>query len=287
MNLKKWRLSDIFYLLPGFSIYSIFFLIPIGICLYYSFTNWNGISDSYRFVGLDNFKLLFDDRFFIEALQTTLWMTLLFTLTVNVAGILIAAMLNNRSRAAKYSKTLFFIPAILSSVVVSFIWSYMTQTNGGIINLLLELVNIPPVDMFKTPLTITFMLSFVISWAAIGFYMTIYDTSIKSIPEELYEAAKVDGAGVVRQFFRITLPLLVPGITISSVFAIIFTLKQYDFVKIMTPGNVQTIAVYAVEQAFSYNMIGYSSAIVLALFVMIVIISGLQIFILRKYKVEM
>lgn len=162
----------------------------------------------------------------------------------------------------------------------------MTQTNGGIINYLFSLVNIPAFDFYKTTMRTTHLVSGVIIWGALGFYTTVYDATLKTIPEELYEAGKVDGANALQRFFRITIPLLTPGITINTILAVTWGLKQYDFVKIMTPGSIQTIAVNAVERAFDYNRLAYASAIVLVLFFASAIISFIQIYLVKKVEVE-
>lgn len=261
-------------------------VIPILLTFYYSFTNWNGINSSYQFVGLKNFTHLLNDRSFTDAIKTTLIITITTAFFLNVIAIGLAAILDGVGKVYRIGKAGLFIPAILSSVVVSFLWSYMTQTNGGIINYILGIFNIQSYDFYKTTLRTTYLVSGVIVWAALGFYTTVYDATLKTIPEELYEAGRVDGANAFQRFFRITLPLLTPGITINSILAVTWGLKQYDFVKIMTPGSIQTIAVNAVERAFDYNRLAYASAIVLVLFFAIAIISFIQIYLVKKVEVE-
>lgn len=286
MTTKDKKITDTLFMVPGLLIYMVFMVIPIVLTLYYSFTNWDGIRASYDFVGFKNFGYLLKDRSFIAAIKTTLIITITTAVALNVFGILFAVILDGVGRVYKVGKSGIFIPAILSSVVVSFLWSYMTQTRGGIINMMLEFVHLPPYDFYQTNLTTTFMVSGVIIWGALGFYTTVYDATLKTIPAELYEAAKVDGANVLQTFRRITLPLLTPGITINSILAVVWGLKQYDFVKIMTPGTIQTIAVNAVERAFDYNRLAYASAIVLVLFIAVALITMFQLFIVKKVEVD-
>ena len=132
----------------------------------------------------------------------------------------------------------------------------------------------------------TIMVSLVIAWAALGFYTTVYIANINNISEEIYEAAKIDGASPKKIFFSITVPLLQPAIIINVTTAIIWGLKQYDFVKVMIPGTVQTVAVYAVERAFEYNMFGYSSAIIVTLLIFTLLISALQIQVNRYKEID-
>jgi len=223
---------------------------------------------------------------FFAALKVTLIITITSTLLVNVLGIALAVALDKIGRTYDFCKSAFFLPAILSSVVVSFIWSYMMQADGGIINYILGSIGLPAVNFYKSQLSTVLTVSVVISWAALGFYSTVYDATLKTIPDELYEACRVDGAGAFRRFFHVTLPLLTPGITINTILVVTWGLKQYDFVKVMTPNTIRTIAINAVERAFDYNMLGYSSAIALILFFLIVIVSLFQINFMKKHEVE-
>lgn len=261
-------------------------IVPIIYCFYFSMTNWNGFTDTWKFIGVENFINIFFDRGFKEAFTVTLIITIGTTLLQNIFGILFAVWMNKKDRLNSICRTVLFIPAILSSVVVSFIWSYMTQGNGGIINTVMGIFNLGPFDFFKNTLVTTLTVTFTISWAALGFYITVYTAALKTIPKELYEAASIDGAGKLNCFRRITLPLLTPGLTIGIMFSMISGLRQYDFVKIMTPQTIETVAVNAVSRMTEYNMFGYSAAIVLVLFVFILIVSVLQRVALRKLEVD-
>lgn len=280
------NLENTLFLLPATLISVLFLIVPLLVCFYYSVTNYDGFTSKYHFVALSNFKNIITDDTFISSLKTTLIMTIFSVIFVNVVGILLATWMDNKNRAYKFSKSLIFIPCILSSVVVSFMWSYMTQMNGGIINTIMGFFHAPPIDFFTSQFSITMMVSFIINWAALGFYITIYDATLKTIPQEIYEASKVDGASSFKKFFYITLPLLTPGIRICTIFSIIGGLKQYDFVKIITPKQIYTMTVYAVEKAFDFNMFGYASAIVLVLFIFIILISILQLFLMKKFEVH-
>ena len=278
--------DNILFLTPGTIIYVLFMIVPILVCFYYSLTNWNGISSTYKFIGLKNFKNILTDSSFWDAVKVTFILTLVSTILQNVFGIFFAVWLNQKEKVYGFCKTIMFLPAILSSVVVSFIWSYMTQGNGGILNTILGYFGIAPLDYFSNDFVTTLTVTFVISWAALGFYITVYDASLKTIPEELYESAKIDGVNSITQFFYITLPMLMPGITISTIFSLIAGMRQYDFVKIMTPLTIETVAVNAISRMTEYNMFGYSVAIVLVLFVVIALISVLQRVLLKSKEVE-
>ena len=289
-ELKHNKLQDFLLVAPGYLIYTVFMIIPLGLCFFYSFTNWDGISKNYKMIGFRNFERLFQDASFFNALKVTLIITVITVLIYNVLGVFLAVVLNKRNRVCAFAKSAVFVPTVLSSVVVAFIWSYIMQTDGGVINVILGLFGIPPVDFYATPTTTIVMISVIISWNGLGLFLVIYVATLNTIPQDVMEAAEVDGANGVQRFFRITLPLMMPGITINSVLSLAGGLKQYDHVKVITGGGpggaTQTITLLSVEKAFGYNRRGYSSAIILVLFVMIVIVSVIQISITKKREVE-
>ncbi len=288
--MKHNKLHDVLLAAPGFMVYTVFMIIPLGLCFFYSFTNWDGISKNYKIIGFRNFERLFQDASFYSALKVTLVITVITVLIYNVLGVLLAVLLNRKSRACAFAKSAIFVPTVLSSVVVAFIWSYVMQTDGGVINTILGFFGIPPVNFYDSPMHTIVMISIIISWNGLGLFLVIYVATLNTIPPELMEAAEVDGASGVQRFFRITLPLMMPGITINSVLSIAGGLKQYDHVKVITGGGpggaTQTITLLSVERAFAYNRRGYSSAIILVLFVLIVIVSVIQISITKKREVK-
>ena len=288
--MKHSTLQDSFFLAPGFLVYGVFMVVPLLMSFFYSFTNWDGISPSYKIVGLKNFVNVFQDAEFYNALKVTLIITLITALIYNVLGILLAAVLDGGGFVSSFSKSAIFVPTILSSVVVAFIWSYMVQTDGGVINTLLQFLGFDNVDFYATPMRTILMISVIIAWNGLGLFLIIYVAALNTIPQEIYEAAKVDGANWKARFFKITLPLLMPGITVNSILSVAGGLKQYDHVKVITGGGpggaTQTVTLYAVEKAFEYNRRGYSSAIVLILFLLIVVLSVLQLRVSKKYEVE-
>ena len=288
--MKHNKLHDFLLVAPGYLIYTIFMIIPLGMCFFYSFTNWDGISKNYKMIGLKNFLRLFADADFYNALKVTLIITVITVLIYNVLGVLLAVLLNRKSRACAFAKSAVFVPTVLSSVVVAFIWSYIMQTDGGGINTVLGVFGIAPYDVYATPLRTIVMISVIIAWNGLGLFLVIYVATLNTIPTELMEAAEVDGASGVQRFFKITLPLMMPGITINSILSMAGGLKQYDHVKVITGGGpggaTQTITLLSVEKAFEYNRRGYSSAIILVLFVMIVIVSAIQLSITKRREVK-
>jgi ABC-type sugar transport system permease subunit len=288
--MKHSKLYDTLFLAPGFLIYIIFMIVPVIMCFFYSFTNWDGISTTYRIIGLKNFVNLFQDASFFEALKVTVIIMVLTTLIYNVFGIILATLLNDKGKLLGISRSAIFIPTVMSSVVVAFIWSYMVQTNGGVINSIIGMFGGRAIDFYDTPMTTILVISGIICWNSLGFFVVIYISTLSTIPQEIYEASRVDGAGWFYRFRHITLPLLAPGITINCILAVAGGLKQYDHVKVITGGGpggaTQTVTLFGVEKAFEYNRRGYSSAAIIVLFVIIVILSIVQLSISRRHEVE-
>ena len=288
--MKHNKLHDLILVAPGYLIYIVFMIIPLGMTLFYSFTNWDGISKNYKMIGFKNFVRLFSDASFYNALKVTLVIMVITVLIYNVLGVLLAVLLNHKNRICAFTKSAVFVPTVLSSVVVAFIWSYIMQTDGGVINTVLGLVGFPPVDFYATPMTTIVMISVIISWNGLGLFLVIYVATLNTIPVELMEAAEVDGANGWQRFSKITLPLMMPGITINSILSMAGGLKQYDHVKVITGGgpggSTQTITLLAVEKAFNYNRRGYSSAIILVLFAMIVVVTAIQLSITKRREVK-
>ena len=288
--MKHNKLHDFLLVTPGYLIYTVFMIVPLGMTMFYSFTNWDGISKKFKMIGFKNFVRLFSDAQFFNALKVTLIITLITVLIYNILGVFLAVVLNRKNRICAFTKSAVFVPTVLSSVVVAFIWSYIMQTDGGVINTILALFGIAPVNFYKTPLDTIVMISVIISWNGLGLFLVIYVATLNTIPTELMEAAEVDGASGAQRFFRITLPLMMPGITINSILSIAGGLKQYDHVKVITGGGpggaTQTITLMSVEKAFEYNRRGYSSAIILVLFILIVIVSAIQLSITKRREVK-
>lgn len=288
--MKHNKLYDTLFLAPGFLIYIVFMIIPVIMCFYYSFTNWDGFSATYRLIGVKNFADLYRDASFFNALKVTVIIMVLTTLIYNVLGIILAALLNDKGKLLGFSRSAIFIPTVMSSVVVAFIWSYMVQTDGGVINSIIEIFGGRAVDFYDTPMTTILVISGIICWNSLGFFVVIYISTLSTIPQEIYEASKVDGANWFYRFRHITLPLIAPGITINSILAVAGGLKQYDHVKVITGGGpggaTQTVTLFGVEKAFEYNRRGYSSAAIIILFVIIVILSIIQLSISKRHEVE-
>ena len=274
--------------LPGFIIFTIGLIIPLILSFRYSLTSWDGMSVEKTFVGLQNYIDLFHEKNF----RSAWWFTILFTIgnTViqNAAALLLAVALDSGIRAQKIYRTVFFVPCLISAVIVGFVWLKMFS------NVLPSLNDVfgTSIDfaLFGKASTVLAGLLIANNWQWIGYWMLIYLAGLQSVPAELYEAAKVDGARSVSRFFNITIPMLAPAITICVVGITTGSLKVYDLLISSTkggPGRVSTSIIYQTyTTAINGRQYGYGSAMTVSLVVVLLLVALLQVKSLKKKEVQ-
>lgn len=278
------------FIAPAFIIYTVLIIIPIIGAFGLSFTDWNGISADYDFVGIQNYLSMLSDDRLRNAVTVTLKITVTVVLVVNILGLFIAILLSQAGKLTNIFRSVFFLPYVLSTVAISFIWLAILSYTG-VLNSLLEIVGLGDLvnDYIGNAPNAIKSICIIEIWRTLGFHMVLYLASIQTVPRDLYEACIVDGGSKWQQFRYVTLPMIVPGITISVIMSIMTEMKQYDIVKVITNGgpgySTETITYNIVTQAFGNNMLGYSSAIAVFLFVIIAAISVLQIQLSKKLEV--
>lgn len=278
------------FIAPAFIIYTVLMIIPIIGAFGLSFTDWNGISADYDFVGIQNYLSMLSDDRLRNAVTVTLKITVTVVLVVNILGLFIAILLSQAGKLTNIFRSVFFLPYVLSTVAISFIWLAILSYTG-VLNSLLEIVGLGNLinDYIGNAPNAIKSICIIEIWRTLGFHMVLYLASIQTVPRDLYEACIVDGGNKWQQFRYVTLPMIVPGITISVIMSIMTEMKQYDIVKVITNGgpgySTETITYNIVTQAFGNNMLGYSSAIAVFLFVIIAAISVLQIQLSKKLEV--
>ncbi|WP_028608475.1 carbohydrate ABC transporter permease [Paenibacillus harenae] len=289
---RKWseRLEFGIFTLPVFICIAVAFYIPFALTIRYSLTNWNGISRNPAFVGLDNFKQIFmHDANFASSAWFTIKYAVLYIVLVNVLAILLAVVLDMKLRTSSWLRAAFFIPYILSLVIVGFIWKFIfmqgfeslaASTGWGIFDL----------SWLGEPGLAFVSILFVSIWQSIGFYLVIYIAGLQSVPDDLKEAATVDGAGPVRRFFSITLPLLAPSITISVFMALTNSIKVFDVILSLTGGGpggtTYSIAYDIYRDTFQNYLFGYGTAKALILFVAVLFVTIIQLALFKRREVE-
>jgi ABC-type sugar transport system permease subunit len=257
-----------------------------------SFTDRNPLRRESSFVGLKNYLELAHDQRLLRSLVFTLVVTVFVAVVSNVLGLAIAMLLNRRRANYRVMRTLMFIPQVLSGVIVAFIWrSILTQK--GLLNVTLQNLGITDtaISWIGTPQLATLSICVVVSWATIAFTTVVYTASLQSVPLELYEAARIDGAGAVARFRYVTLPMIAPGMTISVTLSLITTLKLFDIIAVLTGGgpanSTKSVAFYVIDVAFTGNRFGYASAIAMLLLVLTALISYGTSSLLRRREVHL
>ena len=279
MNKKKARKWFIIGCLsPAMILFTIFMLYPTVNIFAMSLFRWGGLSPNKTFIGLQNFKTLMQDMNFIRALQNTVFIIALVTVVTMTLAILFAYILSREKiKGQNFFRIVFYIPNILSVVVISSIFSaiYDPSTNGMINSLLATFhgEGWETIKFLGDSKIVVYAIVGAMIWQAIGYYMVMYMASMATIPEHLYEAASLEGAGKVRQFFSITLPMIWDNIRTTLTFFVISTINlSFLFVKVMTNGGPNgasnTVLNYMYDQAFSKSSFGYGMAIGVVVFLL-------------------
>ena len=258
-----------------------FYLWPIVQSVYYSFTSW-GLFGGQQWVGAANYRAFLSD----PQLPAAVWNTVLYSLLLLASipvSILFAALLNQvRGRSVGLYRTLYFIPVVSMPAAVAMVWRWLYNGDYGLINYLLSVVGIHGAHWVSDGRFTVYAMSVVGIWAIIGYNMIIFAAGLKGIPRHYYEAAELDGAGRVRQFFSVTLPLLSPSIFFVSVITVINGLQMFDYVLLMLGksnpalGDSKTIAYLFYEYVFLDNEQGMGSAIAVVLMAVLLALTAVQ-----------
>ena len=288
------NITKTIFLAPAVAVCLVFMVVPGIMEFYLSLTDWNGISSVYNYIGFRNFRQIFDDRVFYLALRNTLIYSFLVVLLQHTFSLAMAVIINRGIKGQRFYKTVLFIPCLLSSIVVGLAFNFIYNPINGQLNFMLGklgLVSLAKTNWLGDPKIALFSIIFVSVWQFVGYCMIIYMAGLKGIPKEIIEAAGVDGAGNWHMFRHIEFPSIAPAFTINTVLSIIGTLKAFEVVYAMTgggPGNAtDVIATYIYKVGFSSSRMGYGTAVSLILFLMIVVISFIQVKILKARENEL
>lgn len=275
-KVSKLERQNVGYLLilPSYLIYAIFTLVPMVWTLGMSFTNYNLKTSS--FVGLQNYLRMFTDKLFLKSLWHTVYYSLLTIPLSMVIGLLLAVFLNRKIFARSIFRAGFYMPNILSLVAVAMAWLYMYETNHGILNRLLRTAGLPPVPWISSPGMAMISVAIMSIWNGMGYNMVVFLSGLQSIPDHLYEAASIDGASGIQQFFKITLPMLAPTTFFIFVMSCIRSFQVFGQVYVLTGGgplnSTTTIAHQIYKNGFEHYEMGYaSSQAVVLLFIILLI----------------
>jgi ABC-type sugar transport system permease subunit len=288
-----WRNYAIWFILPAFLLYSIFVMVPTFSSIYLSFTSWDGISDNIRYIGLGNFEEIWNSPRVRNALGNTIIVAIALVLLENVVALVLALLVDQVRWFKNLFRSIFYFPVLMSGIIMGFIWMIILNYNFGVVNQLLDMVGLSAIktDWLGNPdfALLSIILSTV--WKASGYYMIIYLAGLQGIPQELLEAANIDGAGKWKQFRHITFPLLAGATTVCVMLSMINSLKLFDQIAVMTNGGpgfaTETLTYIIYRVAFGEGRQGFGTALAIVLFILILIISLIQIRLLRKREVQM
>jgi cellobiose transport system permease protein len=264
-------------------IFAVFGLFPVLFSLYLAFHRWNGLGEM-EFVGLDQFRFLVEDSTFWLALRNTFAIWFLSTVPTLCLALVIAAMLNSTVRFTSVYRIAYFVPNITSLVAVAIFFGAVFSTNFGLVNAILRAVGLPAAEWLTDPFGMKIAVASVMTWQWTGYNAIIYLAGMQAIPSDLYEAAKVDGAGPVQTFFRITVPMLRPIILFTVIVSTVNGLQSFTESQVLFGSNTTlnpntggpgqgalTMVLYFYHQAFDNRDFGYGAAIAWAVFLVIVL----------------
>jgi multiple sugar transport system permease protein len=282
---REW--TAYLFLLPGFLIFSVFTVFALGFTFYLSFHEWEIVSVDKPYVGLQNYTDMIHDERFRQTIINTFYFSGAVVPLQMLFGLAIALLLNTGLRGRVFLRTVYYLPAVTPFVVSAIVWKWFYNGDFGIFNFYLlkaGLIDAPVSFLSDQNLAMPSVIAMTV-WGGVGFSMVVYLAGLQSIPEELYEAAKVDGAGPWARLRHITIPMLRPTTLFLAVIGIIFAFQQFTQVFIMTRGGpvdkTTTMLFYIYESAFNFFEMGYASALAFALFLMLLVFSVLQ---MRLYR---
>ena len=273
---KRWRqwITGYLMILPNFLGFFIFMLAPIIATVVLGFTEWDLVNNP-QWVGFANYKNLFGDRIFWLSFRKTIWFTLLNVPIQSFLALLIAVLLNRKLKALNLFRTLFIIPWICMSVAVGLTWTWLFNTQFGYINHVLTTLGFERIGWLTSDKLALYAVVFVNIWQYLGWHIILLLAGLQLVPQELYEAATVDGANNWMKFWKITIPMISPIFFYDLVVNMIMTLQIFDLPFAMTnggPGNATRVFnLYLYQKGFSFLQMGEACSMGVVLFVLIMV----------------
>lgn len=280
------------FVAPNLAAVTVFMLFPLGFSLYMSLQRWD-VFTSAKFVGLKNFHELFtSDPLFVIALRNSVIYTVGTVLPTVVISLVVAGVLNRKVKGISVFRTIVFLPLAISSVVMAVIWQFVFNTDNGLLNIMLGWVGIHPIPWLVEPRWAMASLCLVSVWRAVPFATVILLAAMQGVPETVYEAAKIDGAGEIRQFVSITVPLIRGAISFVVVISIIHAFQAFDLVYVLNGANggpetaTYVLGIMLFQHAFSFLEFGYASALAWVMFAILLVLTVLQLRLARRRSWE-
>ncbi len=295
-GLNKWLfipryrndiITAFLFLIPSFIIFGVFVYYALGFNIYLSFTSWNFLSKTKEFINLDNYIRLYSSKIFWRSVGSTVYFAIGSVSISMVIGLLLAILLNQKIPIRGFFRTIIFSPYVTTTAAISLLWIWIFQPDFGLINFGLELIGIDGPKWLSDTTWAMPALIIMEVWRHTGYVMVIFLAGLQNVPNELYEAAEIDGAGGWRKFLNVTLPLLSPTTFFLLITSLLSSFNTFDQVQVMTkggPAGSTTVFNYFIyEQAFVNFRAGYAATASTTLFFILLLITIFQMVASRRW----
>jgi len=283
-------MASIVFLTPALFLIAVFIIYPIFYSFYLSFHEWNGIDPVKKYIGFQNWTDLLADKIFFHSIVNNIYLVVLSIIIQIPIGIFFAVILNKGGQYIKTLKTIYYFPMLISPVAIGILFKYIYDPTFGILSNFLKVIGLAILakDWLGDPKIAIYSIIAVICWQYIPFYMVLFLAALSTIPEEMSEAAKVEGATNSQYFWRIELPLLGGTVKTATILSLIGSLKYFDLIYVMTEGGpahaTELMATYMYKNAFAEFKMGYGSTIASALFLVVTVVSSLTFFLTTRFS---
>lgn len=295
--MKQRSVVNTLFLVPVVFTFVMIIIVPFSLGIYYSLTDWNGVSPIINFVGFKNFSKLSSAPDFLHSFMITIGYTVINVILVNVVSFILSLIVTSKVKFRNFYRAGFFVPYLIGGIVLGYIWQFILN------NILVSLgtaysIDLLSVSFLSKPETVIWAMSAVNTWQFAGYIMLIYVAAIQSIPKSLMEAASVDGAGFVRNVFHILIPMMANAFTISLFLTLTYSFKQFDMNLTLTNGGPATrfmelpvkasqLLAMNIFDTATANKMAEAQAKAVVLFVVLVVVALIQVSINKKKEVEM
>ncbi|SFM12456.1 raffinose/stachyose/melibiose transport system permease protein [Gracilibacillus orientalis] len=276
-NKDTWAIIG--FIAPAFIIYGVYVIYSIFMTFYYSMFDWTGIDANMVFLGLENYVRLFQDGVFWTSIQNNFLLVIASLFTQLPIGLIMALLLFSPIKGMRLFRSVYFMPFLMSTVAIGILFIFIYEGNYGLLNAVLGAIGLESLQTawIGKESTAIWAVIATVCWQFAPFYMILFRATIVGIPEELYEAADIDGASGWQRFKSITLPLLMPIIITSAILSVIGSLKYFDLIYVMTGGgpnnSTELMATYMYKQTFTNFNMGYGSSISFSMFIIALIVT--------------
>lgn len=295
--MKQSRFVNILFMAPSLFAFLMIIIIPFFFGLFYSMTDWNGVSNTIHFVGFANFKYLFSTPSFLYSFLITVGFTIINIFLVNIVSFCLSLLVTSKIKLRNFYRAGFFVPYLIGGIVLGYIWQFIF--NNSLVSLGTALnLNFFKTSLLSRPRGVIFIMSLVNTWQYAGYIMLIFVAAIQSIPSSLMEAANVDGANYITRIFKILIPMMANAFTISLFLTLTTSFKQFDMNLTLTNGGPATrfldtpvkasqLLAMNIFDTATANKMAEAQAKAVVLFVALVIVSLIQVSINKRKEVEM